>query len=150
MLRRLLAVLFLLATVLVVAPAGPAWACSCGALRRTGDLVVVGVVESVRRTSGDELQVRLRVDVIERGSAGAQVELSTAAQDTACGYEFREGHRYRVYGNQGTTSSCAGNEDLGLADPPSGGTTGALWWSLGSGAVVVAALILLSRRGKRR
>jgi hypothetical protein len=88
--------------------------------------------------------------MLRRLLAGAQVELSTAAQGTACGYEFREGHRYRVYGHRGTTSSCAGNEDLGLVDPPAGGPPGALWWALGSGAVVVAALILLSRRGKRR
>jgi len=148
--RRPLALLFLLAA-LVVVPAGPAWACSCGAPQRTGDLVVVGVAESVDKTrSGEELQVRLRVEVTERGSAGAQVELSTAAQGTACGYEFREGHRYRVYAHESSTSSCDGNEDLGLVDQPAWEPPGALWWALGSGAVVVAGLIWLPRRGRAR
>jgi hypothetical protein len=149
MLRRLLAVLFLAAAGLVVLPTGPAWACSCGAPQYTGDLVVVGVAESVRKPwTSEDLQVRIRVESIERGSAGAQVEVHTAAQGTACGYEFVEGHRYRVYATGGNTSSCDGNADLGLVDHPAGGPPTAVWWSLGSGAVLVAALILLRRRGK--
>jgi hypothetical protein len=149
MLRRVLAVLFLVAAGLVVAPPGPAWACSCGAPQYTGDLVVVGVAESVQKPwTSEEVRVRIRVESVERGSAGSQVEVRTPDQGPACGYEFVAGHRYRVYVNDGNTSSCDGNADLGLVDRPAEGPPAALWWSLGSGAVLVGALVLLRWRRK--
>ena len=149
MVRRVLAVLVLVLAGLIVAPPGPAWACSCGSPEYTGDLVVVGVAESVRRPwTRDELRVRIRVESVERGRAGAEVEVRTAGQGPACGYEFVAGHRYRIYANEGVTTSCDGNADLGLVDHPAEGPSAALWWSLGSGAVLVAALILLRQRGK--
>jgi len=57
---------------------------------------------------------------------------------------------YRVYAHESSTSSCDGNEDLGLVDQPAWEPPGALWWALGSGAVVVAGLIWLPRRGRAR
>jgi len=151
MLRRFLAVLFLVVAGLVVAPSGPAWACSCGVPQRTGDLVVVGVAERVSKPwTGDDLRVRIRVESVEQGSAGTRVDLITAVDSAACGYGFSEGHRYRVYANEGSTSLCDGNEDLGLIEQPAAGPPWALWWALGSGAVLVAALILFGRRGHGR
>ncbi|MFI7545519.1 hypothetical protein [Actinoplanes sp. NPDC049599] len=149
MLRRLLVIVVLALAGLVVAPTGPAWACSCGGPEYTGDLVVVGVAESVHKPwSDDEVRVRLRVESVQRGDAGAEVELRTAADGPACGYTFHEGHRYLVYSTEGTTTTCDGNENLGLVDHPGEGPPGALWWSLGAGAVVVATLLLLRRRGR--
>lgn len=151
MLRRFLAVLFLVVAGLVVMPSGPAWACSCGIPQRDGDLVVVGVAERVDKPwLGEDLRVRLRVESVERGSAGERVEITTAEQSPSCGYGFQEGHRYRVYANEGSTTSCEGNEDLGFAEHPAAGPPWAvLGWALGAGVLLVAALILFRLRRTR-
>ncbi|WP_041840463.1 hypothetical protein [Actinoplanes friuliensis] len=151
MVRRLLAVLVFILFGLVLTPSAPAWACSCGEPRGAGDLVVVGVAESVRKPfTSDDLEVRLRVESVERGTAGDEVQLRTHSQGTACGYEFEEGYRYRVYANGGATTSCAGNERLAFAGREPEGPPQVLWWALGSGATIVAALILLRRRRRSR
>ncbi len=144
--RRLLVLLVLAVAGLVVAPSAPAWACVCGVPRYDGDLVVVGVAEEVRKPgTGAELRVRIRVESVERGRAGESVELVTALHGTSCGYLFREGRRYRIFMNEGSTSSCAGNEELSFMDHPGDGPPWALMWSLASGAVLVAALLLFRR-----
>lgn len=151
MLRRFLAVLFLALAGVAVIPSGPAWACSCAEPDHTGALVVVGVAERVEKPLiGQDVRVRIRVESVANGSAGKELELTTAADGAACGYGFEEGHRYRIYPNDGATTLCDGNEDLGLVESPAGGPPGALWWAApGAGAVLVAALLLLRWRRRR-
>lgn len=148
MLRRFLAVLLLAVAGLAVLPSGPAWACSCGVPQRAGDLVVVGVAERVNKPwLGQDVRVRIRVEAVERGTAGERVELTTAENGGTCGYGFQEGHRYRVHANEGSTTLCDGNEDLGLVEKPAAGPPRALWWAVGgTAALLVAALILIRRR----
>ncbi|WP_229076528.1 hypothetical protein [Actinoplanes sp. DH11] len=112
--RRLL-VLLLLVIGLTPVVASPAWACSCKAGLADAELAFDGVVRSVSRGKGVE-HVRFAVEAVVKGSAGAEVTLTTSDTEAACGYRFHEGGRYRVHAVAGTTSLCSGNELL-VASP---------------------------------
>jgi hypothetical protein len=165
-LRRILVVLILAATSLVFASARPAWACSCAAIDDHLDRAAtafVGVASEVDEAwSGREVKIRFDVEDMLKGDPAAEIELITDAEGAACGYEFTEGHRYRVYADRGVTGLCDGNEDLGVAALP--GTTAGpgpdtaapeaelstgLWTTAAGGAAVVVAglaFLLLRRR----
>ncbi|MGN9812018.1 hypothetical protein ACTMSW_22000 [Micromonospora sp. BQ11] len=99
-----------LSVVLVVPPAGPAWACSCVPLNPTeldehADRIVVGTVTQVTDNG-----VQLAVDTVEKGSSGPgeTLRLRVSRSEASCGYDFRVGIRYRVNSNGGATGLCAG------------------------------------------
>lgn len=166
-LRRILIVLILAAASLAFASTRPAWACSCAAEIDHLDLAstaFVGVAAEVDEWTGRKVTIRFDVEDMLKGDPAEEIELVTDAEGGACGYEFTEGHRYRVFADKGVTGLCDGNEDLGIASPPGDTTlrradaaapeadlsTG-LWTSA---AVVVAAglafLLMRRRRVLRR
>ena len=150
--RRLLVILVLAAAGLAVPLAGPAWACSCAVPDTDrSDLAFVGVVTDVEDPllTDNELIVTFAVESVEKGEAGTEVELTTAAQSPSCGYEVTEGHRYRIYAHAGTTSLCSGNEDLGTARAPADRSGLSPWWAAVAAALIVAgagAALLIARR----
>ncbi|MEV1145724.1 hypothetical protein [Micromonospora sp. NPDC049799] len=154
-----------LSLVLVVSPAGPAWACSCASLSPTeqdgqAENIVVG---TVTRVTGDGVQ--LAVDTVEKGGSGsgATLRLRVARSEVSCGYDFRVGTRYRVNSSGGGTGLCAGIRQLpatpsaapalsaAAAVTPAPEQTPSRWW-FAAGAMLavlaagVAAVALRRRR----
>ena len=159
-LRRLLVVLVLAAATVLVAFTRPAWACSCAQINplESAELAFTGVAVSVDRPwrSGD-VEVRFAIETVQKGAAAEHVDLVTHSDSATCGYDFTEGHRYRVYVTDGRTTLCDGNEDLGLAEtttptgtPTPTGPPIALWTAVTAGLVLTAAAILLLRRRRTR
>ncbi|WP_155373620.1 hypothetical protein [Catellatospora vulcania] len=99
-----------LSLVTVIAPAEPAWACSCAWAAGPeqdshAQRIVVGTVEQVT-----DQAIRLVVDSVEKGDAaiGETVALRVGRSEASCGYEFRVGIRYRVNTSNGVTGLCNG------------------------------------------
>lgn len=99
-----------------------AFACSCifgetdeQRLERS-DLVFTGKVLSIEEKLFDRAyKVRLEVFDIEKGTAAEIVEVETAMDSAACGYNFAQGNTYRVFVIQDEdgrylTGLCSGNE----------------------------------------
>ncbi len=150
LLRRVLVVLVLAVSALTVAAVRPAWACSCGQIDplKSAEIAFTGVAASVDQPwTSDLVTVRFAVESVQKGSTGAQIELTTHSQGPACGYAFTEGHRYRVYSNGTKTTSCDGNEDLGRTGVPASETPVAGWTVTAAGVALAAtAFVFLYRR----
>jgi hypothetical protein len=142
LLRRVLVVLILAGSALAFTAARPAWACSCGDNPdplESAEAAFTGIATDVDRpwSTGGTVTVTFEVESMAKGEVGRQAELTTSSQGPACGYEFVEGHRYRVYARDGATNSCDGNADLGFVRAPRSATR-TVEWSV-AGAVVIAA-----------
>jgi len=150
LLRRALVVLVLAASGLMIAGGTPAWACSCAQIDplESAEVAFTGVAASVRQPwLSDRVTVRFAVESVQKGTVDAEVELTTHSQGPACGYEFSEGHRYRVYADGTETTSCDGNEDLGFVGVPPSDTPIVRWAVAAAGvALAGAALVWLYRR----
>ncbi|MEU4419695.1 hypothetical protein AB0F81_03655 [Actinoplanes sp. NPDC024001] len=163
----LLMVLTVLGLVVAVSPAGPAWACSCAwdaaEQQRQAELIVVGRVTEVT-----DRWVRVVVESVEKGAAdpAAPLRLSVSRNEASCGYEFREGSRYRVNSRAGETGLCIGVAALppatSSASPaaavpvaapavPAAAEPGRSfpWWMVGVGIIVVAVAGAAWRRRAR-
>jgi hypothetical protein len=162
MVMRRLLVLLLLVMAPIPVVASPAWACSCKAGIGIEDarLAFDGTVRSVDR-AGAENYVRFAVEKLVKGSAGAEVTLTTSDAEASCGYRFDEGGRYRVYAVDDATSLCSGNELLTAGAAGGGGTdrvdrvatdrTTVFWTGTTLVALLVAVgLTLLIRQPKPR
>ena len=154
LLRRVLVVLVLAVSALTVAAVRPAWACSCGQIDplESAEIAFTGVAASVDQAwTSDLVTVRFAVESVQKGSTGAQIELTTHSQGPACGYAFTEGHRYRVHTDGTETNSCDGNEDLGFVGVPPSGVPVARWAAVAAAvALIAAAGVLLYGRRRRR
>jgi hypothetical protein len=143
LLRRALVVLILAGSALAFPAARPAWACSCANVDflQVAEVAFTGVATDVDPDppwrTGSTVTVTFEVESIEKGEPGRQVALTTSSEGASCGYEFTEGHRYRVFARDGATNLCDGNEDLGFVVAPRSAVPTALWTT--AGAVVVAA-----------
>jgi hypothetical protein len=133
--HRLLVILLLVTATLMIAP-GTACACSCAPLppaeqMKKSAAVFTGTVTAARRLDGDPLGptppvvYTFRADQVYKGTASAEFELATNADEAACGYRFVTGSRYLVFASSGEsglfatdpgvalhTSLCAGNRML--------------------------------------
>ena len=87
---------------------------------------------------------------MQKGTTGARIELTTHSQGPSCGYEFTEGHRYRVYTDGTETTSCDGNEDLGFVGVPPSGVPVARWAAVAAAVALTAAAAVLLHRRRRR
>lgn len=112
--RGLLAIATL---ALVVLPAAPCFACSCGAASpeeqaRASEVIFTGVAldDNSREGSFAEVAVRFGVDAIYKGELEPITTITTNNQRNACGYLFRAGSTYtvfaRVFDGKLRTSSC--------------------------------------------
>lgn len=129
--RTRAAALFVLTTLgisllALVAPAAPAWACSCvgSGEDARADLIVVGTVTTVTDNA-----IRLAVESVEKGRpvTWANLELAVGRDEMSCGFDFRTGNRYRVNSAKGRTGLCAGIRPLPAkpsAPSPSAGSEG--------------------------
>ncbi len=86
---------------------------------------------------------------MHKGSTGAEIELTTHSQGPACGYPFTEGHRYHVYTDGQETTSCDGNEDLGLAGTQTSKTPVTLWTATAAAITLAAAALVFIYRRRR-
>jgi len=158
LLRRTLVILILAGSALAFIAVRPAWACSCGTGAdplESAEVAFTGVATDVDRppaTGGVvgpvTVTVTFAVESVEKGSAGAEVELTTSSEGASCGYEFTESHRYRVYARDGGTSLCDGNEDLGFVAAPRPDVPSArsdvpivLWMTTAAAAIAAAAAV---------
>jgi hypothetical protein len=121
--------------VFVLAGHAPgAWACSCvGGLSQAdyeemAEHVFVGTAtakddpDGGRKvvSSGRTIYWEFAVARVIKGEVDDAAVVQTSGGGASCGYDFRIGHRYRVYvsedGDRMETGLCSGNEHLG-ADP---------------------------------
>ncbi|KAB1913922.1 hypothetical protein [Micromonospora sp. AMSO31t] len=150
--------------VVAVAPAQPAWACSC-ALRADqeddrAELTVVGTVTEVTDNG-----VTLAVESVEKGGFGTgdTLGLGVRRNEASCGYDFRVGTRYRVNAIGGTTRLCTGIRPLpdtsstaaaapmSAAAPLAPAGTPSRWWlAAGATLAVLAAGVVAAARRRRR
>jgi hypothetical protein len=151
-LRRILVVLVLAASALMITASRPAWACSCAQIDplESAELAFTGVATSVRQPwFSDEVTVHFAVESVQKGATGDETELTTHSQGPACGYPFTEGHRYHVYTDGQETTSCDGNEDLGLAGTQTSKTPVALWTATAAAITLAAAALVFIYRRRR-
>jgi len=147
LLRRALVVLILAMSTLAFTAVRPAWACSCGVNDdplSSAEVAFTGIATDVDRplidiATSTTVTVTFDVESADKGDVGRQTEVTTSSQGPACGYEFTEGHRYRVYANGGETNSCDGNQDLGFVAAPRSAVPTALWTTAAAVAVVALA-----------
>ncbi|WP_203909745.1 hypothetical protein [Rhizocola hellebori] len=108
---------------LLLAPQS-ACACSCALssepeFTNNADLIFVGVVTAIDKPfgigGGGELKVDFVVEDVSKGDSAGHLTLLTASDGAACGYDFKVGHRFKVYANDGHTGLCSGNQLLGSA-----------------------------------
>lgn len=127
--RRAVLVAFLLATALVLAGKAPgAWACSCDPLPdeelvRHAEIVFIGTVSSAEILAADTgfgERVRWTFDVerVQKGRVGARQTVVGSTNEGACGFEFHEGTRYRVFASTNFDGDygveyCSGTHVLG-------------------------------------
>lgn len=84
--------------------AQPAYACSCmmppspqEARDSAKDVFAGEVVKITPIGAGGNLTVRFAVSETWKGAEGSEIELQTAGNSAACGYNFQEGEEYLVY-----------------------------------------------------
>jgi hypothetical protein len=165
--------LFVLTAGVLVAPAPPAWACSCAKIDvlQWADVAFVGRVVSIGIDRQVERKVEFAVESVQKGSAGSTVTLTTSISSASCGFDFAVGLRYRVFADSGRTGLCSGNVELaGFESPPGDRVSLApaitqprpgvyarpssfpkLWVPVGAGMLVLAglAVFLVRRRWPR-
>ncbi|MFI7612838.1 hypothetical protein ACIBP6_16570 [Nonomuraea terrae] len=133
MMMRTLAVLSLVAS-LSMAFAGTAEArsgCSCSTRtpqQYVSDAAAVfsATVSDLRvdepMLNGGSVTARLRPDHVYKGGLDAEVQVETAAQGAACGYEFVKGARYLVFAGardrKPATTLCSGNMLIPAGEQP--------------------------------
>lgn len=120
--RRVLLVLSLAAAMLP-ATISPAWACSCAAvspeeLARSAKVVFTGRARAVT-DDGTTLVTRFTAGIVYKGSVPRHLEVVTSNQSAACGFPFREGQRYTVFGGkvrggEMSTNLCTGTGRGGI------------------------------------
>jgi hypothetical protein len=167
--------LILLGAGVLVAPAPPAWACSCAQIDalQFADVAFVGRVVSIGTDVDGGRKVEFAVDSVQKGSAGSTVSLTTSGSSASCGFDFAVGHRYRVFARSGQTTLCSGNQELagfgtpldgrvslapaiteprpGVYSGSSAAASAARWVPAGIGTVgLVGAAAFLLRRRRRR
>jgi hypothetical protein len=165
--------LILLVAGVLVAPAPPAWACSCAKIDALefADVAFVGRVTAIS-TVGAERRVEFAVESVRKGSAGSTLELTTSVSSASCGFDFATGRRYRVFARSGQTGLCSGNQEIpGFGSPAgdpislgpanneprpgvhSGPSSPGRWAPLGIGTLVLAGAataLWISRRRRAR
>ncbi len=118
---RLVVSTLVVATVMVVAPAEVALACSCAPA--PSDEVALGGAEAVFAGmvvgrsdpnegaaiigSGDRITWTFEVDAVAKGEVGAQQEVVSARNGASCGFTFQERKRYLVFAYEGREDSLA-------------------------------------------
>jgi hypothetical protein len=141
MVRRFLALTFLVMLLTVAAPVTQVLACSCA--QTTPDealnnarFAFVGVVAAIDDPSigplvgtGDPLQYTFAVEQTLKGELGERIRVFSAREGASCGQEFALAQRWRVYAyvdEEGRLGSglCSGNELLaeGAPIPPASPT----------------------------
>jgi hypothetical protein len=92
-----------LAAALLALTAQPAWACTCqprteDEIIAAADVVVAGVVESVRRLPGEAGMLAATIDVarIVKGRVNRQIQVRTRNSWAACGLPLEAGRRVRI------------------------------------------------------
>ena len=106
--RRVLLALSILAAMMPLT-VRPAWACSCAppgdeqdakeSAARAADAVFTGRVR--RLDPGPRwLVAHFRVRLVYKGHVRERESVWTVAQESACGYPFRDGVRYTVFGEE--------------------------------------------------
>jgi hypothetical protein len=113
---RAVLVLSILLAGVVLAPASPAWACSCARIDSLAwaDSAFIGRVERVDQANG-HARAWFTVESIAKGTAEAARSVSTSGSSASCGYEFEVGDRYRVFARDGATHLCSGTVKLEAA-----------------------------------
>lgn len=92
---------FMAATLLIIASAGSALACSCmpdyGRAEAIADADVVfrGKVTAVKE-AGFWNQATMEVESVEKGEAGKEVTVTTAKDSAACGIDFTVGNSMEI------------------------------------------------------
>jgi len=116
----MIVLLILLVAGVLVAPAPPAWACSCAQIDalQFADVAFVGRVVSIGAGADGGRRVEFAVESVQKGPAGSTVTLTTSVSSASCGFDFAVGHRYRVFARSGQTTLCSGNQEI-----PGFGTT---------------------------
>ena len=125
--------LTLVFTVLALAPACPAYACSCiqppppkeslaqAAAVFQGEVVEVGALEPVNGmvNTADMIQVTFNVNQVWKGEIAEVTTLTTAGSSASCGFEFQPGQSYLVYADlvegQLNASLCSRTAPVDLA-----------------------------------
>jgi MYXO-CTERM domain-containing protein len=107
-LRASLVIPAILSALVTLDPA-PVQACSCMAstfedARANSAAIFEGRVESVEPEGERQRRVRFHVTQAWRGVEHERVEIVTANDSAACGYEFVVGEHYLVYAGQAETS----------------------------------------------
>lgn len=172
LMKRLLPLLFL--AVFLLGLAGPARACSCALLEPNQLLefaptafvgTVTGVPAVVGR-GGGSVAYTFEVETVLAGEVPSVVEVTTADNSAACGFEAALGTRMAVFATDegngvlgsglcSTTDADLAIKALGPGTPPTGGGvpgpagTGFDWqavWLGAGGLVVVAGVWLIGRR----
>jgi hypothetical protein len=170
----MIVLLVLIGAGVLMAPAPPAWACSCAVIDPVAmaDVAFAGRVLSIGQdTQGGGRRVEFAVESVLKGSVGSSVVLTTSASSASCGFDFAVGHRYRVFAESGRTGLCSGNVELpaGFASPflvtgsmrpavvwPQAGVYEASSWSrravpIGIATILLAgAVIYVLRRRRHR
>lgn len=162
---------------LVLAGRAPgAWACSCvGGLSRAdhfqqAEVVFAGVVTATDDpgaddevvSSGRTVTYTFDVGSEQKGDVSDPALVETTADGASCGYTFKVGRRYQVYGQErgsGTveTNTCSGTERLSpgeapyvLAAGPTTPTTGVdTTVAIVGGIVLIGAAAGLAIRNRR-
>jgi hypothetical protein len=167
-------VLFTIIAGVLVAPAPPAWACSCAKIDAFAyaDVAFTGRVITIDQDGGGGDRVTFAVESVQKGTAGDQLVLTTSGSEVSCGFDFTEGHRYRIFARAGSTGLCNGNAELsaftsppGIDEPPAvveplageptaTTTAGTTLWAYGIGLVILltgaAAGAVLVRRHRNQ
>ena len=168
----MIVLLILLVAGVLVAPAPPAWACSCAQIDALtfADVAFTGRVVSIGTDAGGR-RVEFAVESVQKGTVGSTVTLSTSVSSASCGFDFAVGHRYRVFARSGQTTLCSGNQEIpgfgvplgdrvsvapAITKPRPGVYAGASsaspahWAPAGIGLIVLAgAAVLLVRRRRK-
>lgn len=113
----LLIALIIAGLITVIAPAGPAWACSCVAPDKVESLIDLRVIGTVTEVTDHSIQIA--VESVQKGGpipAGA-LRIGVSPGEASCGYDFVAGRRYSVSSITGKTGLCSGNQPL--PGPPS-------------------------------
>jgi hypothetical protein len=169
----MIVLLILLVAGVLVAPAPPAWACSCAQVDalQFADVAFVGRVVSIGTDADGGRRVEFAVESVQKGTAGSTVTLTTSGSSASCGFDFAAGHRYRVFARSGQTTLCSGNQELpgfgtalgdrvslapAITKPRPGVYSGsssaspARWAPAGIGLAVLAGVAVLLVRRRRR
>lgn len=85
---------------------------TCG-MYWAGDPIFVGTAESISTESNGQWKVTFSVEKMVRGTSSETFDVYTSADSAMCGYPFRQGEKYLVYGRKNKD----GNLHEGLCGP---------------------------------